>query len=378
MEIQLNNNAQQLVQKIQLFLPFLDKSSPYWEILFPDKEQNWQHLSIFHYDNIFHISHSNSDSEDLEVIPSISTKVKSYFGDSMDELDALDEEDIEEWLLIIQAAINWLNELENNWLQANTKLQKEFPYSLRYGTIDFGILTHIVPEIKGIRHQLKQKNIDKILAYIKEDLLPFNDRFTLSSMTVSRYLNYCRIAYSVSKDSFDDKKSNEELYRMYADGRHEGLLDIDPDSEEEFANWLDHKHPKRQRGGHPWEIVRGGSYNHIGLRVMRPSFHDKDEFTIELYGFSEFRAKEYLDIYLAICEADLPVKLNQAENIQKRLLEQYRVGFIPSYQLSRDGYEYFPLEDDVLSIVYFEKIKQHRDKLLPFIRWNHLPLLKTV
>jgi hypothetical protein len=46
------------------------------------------------------------------------------------------------------------------------------------------------------------------------------------------------------------------MYRLYADGRHEGLLDIDEDAKQEFSDWIDGKHPKRTSGGHPWEIKR--------------------------------------------------------------------------------------------------------------------------
>lgn len=33
--------------------------------------------------------------------------------------------------------------------------------------------------------------------------------------------------------------------RRFADGRHEGLLDIDEDSTDEFGDWIDGTHPKR-------------------------------------------------------------------------------------------------------------------------------------
>jgi hypothetical protein len=36
------------------------------------------------------------------------------------------------------------------------------------------------------------------------------------------------------------------------DGRHEGLLDIAPDSPQEFADWLDGVHPKRRNRCVSW------------------------------------------------------------------------------------------------------------------------------
>ncbi len=60
------------------------------------------------------------------------------------------------------------------------------------------------------------------------------------------------------------------MYARYADGRHDGLLDINPASEQEFADWIDGTHPERGMGGHPWEIKRGGNTTHIDLIVSRP------------------------------------------------------------------------------------------------------------
>ena len=70
-------------------------------------------------------------------------------------------------------------------------------------------------------------------------------------MSASRFFEYCRMAYIAARrkeDKVDTSLSGHDMYARYADGRHEGLLDIDPNSPQEFADWIDGKHPKRSTG----------------------------------------------------------------------------------------------------------------------------------
>ncbi len=49
----------------------------------------------------------------------------------------------------------------------------------------------------------------------------------------------------------DEHLSGRDLYRLFADGRDDGLIQIDGDSSEEFSAWIDNTHPLSQWGGHP-------------------------------------------------------------------------------------------------------------------------------
>ena len=55
-------------------------------------------------------------------------------------------------------------------------------------------------------------------------------------------------------------------YRKMAYGRDEGLVDIAGDPEKAFDDWYC---DKSHRGGHPWEICRGGNSTHISLIVHK-------------------------------------------------------------------------------------------------------------
>jgi hypothetical protein len=80
---------------------------------------------------------------------------------------------------------------------------------------------------------------------------------TCASTNIKKPIIY-PIAAARKEDKVDKSLSGLEMYKKYADGRHEGLLEIDPNSAQEFSDWIDGKHPRRSTGGHPWEIKRGG------------------------------------------------------------------------------------------------------------------------
>ena len=174
----------------------------------------------------------------------------------------------------------------------------------------------------------------------------------------------------------DKSLSGEEMYRLYADGRHEGLLDIDPDSEQEFADWIDGKHPKKSGGGHPWEIKRGGNTTHINLSVRRSSLYRKDGFTVELRGESLGRMVETMKMLLAIYDASLPVTIANPESVRKRLLCQDNVGIVPKYSSLHRANQHFKSSEDVFDVVYYDDLGRFKRRITPFIRWEALPVLK--
>jgi len=161
-----------------------------------------------------------------------------------------------------------------------------------------------------------------------------NEHYTVSSFTAAGFFEYCKIAYAVSAqehESIDASLSGRELYKRFADNRHEGLLDIDETSEEEFADWIDGRHQLKTTGGHPWEIKRGGNTTHINLAVYRPQYNQKEGFIIELQGAAINRMVETIQMFLAIHEAGLPITISDPFNIRKRLLAQDNIGIVPEY-----------------------------------------------
>jgi len=166
------------------------------------------------------------------------------------------------------------------------------------------------------------------------------------------------------------------MYARFADGRHEGLLEIDPGSAEEFADWIDGKHPKRTIGGHPWEIKRGGNTTHIDMSVSRPSHYRKDGFKVELRGESTSRLAETVRMFMVIHEAGLPVSIAHPEAIRKRLQAQDNIGIVPSYASLHRANQHFSTSDDVFDVIHYDDLGRYKRRITPFITWEPLPILK--
>ncbi|MDP3285926.1 MAG: hypothetical protein Q8M56_15965, partial [Desulfobacterales bacterium] len=201
----------------------------------------------------------------------------------------------------------------------------------------------------------------------------------VSSMTAADYFKYCRIAYLAGTrkgETVDESLSGREMYARYADGRDEGLLKIDPESEQEFADWIDGAHPKREKGGHPWEIKRGGNTTHIDLTVLRPSAYQKKGFKVELRGESISRMAETIRMFLAIHEAKLPISIADPGGVRKRLLAQDNIGIIPSYASLHRAKQYFDKDKDVFDVMHYDDLGRFKRRITPFITWEQLPILK--
>ncbi|MDZ7697994.1 MAG: hypothetical protein U5R49_14105 [Deltaproteobacteria bacterium] len=227
--------------------------------------------------------------------------------------------------------------------------------------------------------ELGKAKTRKLLRLVENGFFFKTENTEVSTMTANDYFRYCRIAYIAGKrqeNPLDPSLSGREMYSRYSDGRHEGLLDIDPDSEQEFADWIDGTHPKRKQGGHPWEIKRGGNTTHIDLSVSRPSLYRKEGFKVELCGESIGRMAETIRMFLAIHEAGLPISIVNPEGVRKRLLAQDNIGIIPSYASLHRGNQRFAQDEDVFDVMHYDDLGRFKRRITPFIRWEPLPLLK--
>ena len=99
-------------------------------------------------------------------------------------------------------------------------------------------------------------------------------------MTGNDFLAACALGYEAC--GYDvcgndgERLLLDELYIRYADGRDEGLTGkgsglfsgpgIDLSSPEAWEAWF---FDRTRRGGHPWEVCRGGNSTHVSLVVSR-------------------------------------------------------------------------------------------------------------
>src|SRR5512145_1214170 len=257
-----------------------------WDVLFPGQGKIWHHLNVTKYQQTFYITDVTGNGGRLEVdakkkmIAMEHPITSSYSGENRGQ-------SAEVWQPLIVSARKWLKIVRRDWIKANMRVQAEYPFRYRYGIIPNAFIRASLPDIYRLDKELGKGLTRKFVRLIEDGYFLKAENMEVSSMTAADYFKYCKIAYVAGKrkgEMVDDSLSGREMYRRYADGRHEGLLDIDPSSEKEFADWIDGIHPKRESGGHPWEIKRGGNTTHIDLAVSRPSIYRKESFKVELCG----------------------------------------------------------------------------------------------
>ncbi len=375
--MKLKSSTFAFVKELSDFSYDLSSLDHVWNILFPDKGEKWNHLHVNKYEKTYYITHVGG-SGNLEVAPKKGVRAMDDMGASFYSLENHPHL-AKPWEPIIESARKWLRVVRKDWIKANKRVQVEYPLRYRYGIAPNALIRASLHDVYHLDKELGKVRTSKLVRVIEKGFFYKAENTEVSSMTADDYFRYCRIAYMAGKrkkEKVDDSLSGREMYGRYADGRHEGLLDIDPASEQEFADWIDGNHPKRARGGHPWEIKRGGNTTHINLAVSRPSLYRKEGFKVELRGESIGRMVETMRMFLAIHEAGLPISIANPESVRKRLLAQDNIGIIPSYSMLHRANQHFNQDDDVFDVMHYDELSRFKRRITPFITWEPLPILK--
>ena len=210
------------------------------------------------------------------------------------------------------------------------------PFRHRVGTISRAALWELYPEDREEYFgNLTQAEIDEFLAAASEDPASLGAR--LPQVTANDFYRFCALGYQANQ--YDTAGlSPKEQYQKFADGRDEGLGEIDPDSPAAFAEW----YAGKRGGGHPWEVCRGGNSTHVSLYVVKdPS----GGCYLAVAGSALWRSVEAIKFYLALRHAHVPVLIRDADLLRKRLLGEERVGIVPEGVFPRYCSDWFPHED---------------------------------
>ena len=367
-----------LVKELGDFSYELSALDRVWNILFPDKGEKWHHLHVNKYKHTFYITDVDGGGGSLEVEQKMGVRAMdsmgspSYSVENHGQLATV-------WETLIESARKWLKVARKDWIKANKRIQVEYPLRHRYGVALNALIRASLPDVYRLDKELGKGRTWKLVRLVEDGFFLKTENTEVSSMTAADYFQYCRIAYIAGKrkeETVDESLSGREMYSRYADGRHEGLLDIDPASEQEFADWIDGTHPKREQGGHPWEIKRGGNTTHIDLTVSRPSSYRQEGFKVELRGESIGRMVETMRMFLAIHEAKFPISIANPEGVRKRLLAQDNIGFIPSYASLHRANQHFSQDEDVFDVMHYDDLGRFKRRITPFVTWEPLPILK--
>jgi hypothetical protein len=346
-----------------------------WQILFPDKDGAWHHVRVSQYRDAFYMVPIEGSCGVLEV------KLGKQVGlmNNSGLFSYTDDSWAEAWEPLVVAARQWLNVVRKDWVKANKRVRAEYPLKYRYGVVPHALVRETLPEFFRLDSEVGVTNTRKMVRLVEEGFFRKSDQTEVSVLTASEYFRYCKIAYIAGrrKDEkpVDASLSGRELYKQYADGRHEGLLDINPDSSQEFADWIDRKHPSRGGGGHPWEIKRGGNTTHINLSVYRP-YAGHAGFRVELRGESLGRLAETIRMFLAIQKEGLPISITDPEGVRRRLLAQDNIGIVPGYESLHRANQRFCKEDGVYDVMHYDDFGRAKRRIAPFVTWEPLPILR--
>ncbi|OGR01356.1 MAG: hypothetical protein A2511_06910 [Deltaproteobacteria bacterium RIFOXYD12_FULL_50_9] len=321
------NISDQLISTIERFRPFHDGNDKVWHF-FLKTGRTWIGLNVRFYNGVYYC---NSDNVSCEI---------NGYGPVRPEI----ERQLAIWLAALDA---WQKEVSRDPLATQQRLLRNLPLQHRFGLILRSNARRLFPEWCDFASNLKNVSRSEV-----ESALERHSPEPLPDMTLARYLEYCRIAYETNPDTFAyspfiSGKSGMEYYTSYADGRHGGLLDIEPESPAAFSAWY---HSNQHQGCHPWEIYRGGNSTHISLAVSKHPY--RSGWQIALSAFSSTRLVEACRIAWALDQAGMPVEIVDRESYLLRLRDEDWIGILPEGCGISYGWHNFPNDYKVADCMY--------------------------
>ena len=229
------------------------------------------------------------------------------------------EHDISDFALwILEVVKDCYKQLKNGVY--NERVNKELPYDLRTGTITRKDLYTILPEWREESFKnLSESEIEEFNYYISK--MPDKDSMPrITEFTANEFYKCCSLGYIENNYDIGEMKPKEQYYR-FADGRDNGLRDIEGDSVEAFIKWYHGDH----FGGHPWEVCAGGNSTHVDLYVH----HNDNGFLLSVAGASETRCVEAIKFFLALKRAGYPVYIHDSAELVSRFNGTEKIGIVP-------------------------------------------------
>jgi hypothetical protein len=226
--------------------------------------------------------------------------------------------------------------------------------------------------------QLSKTEIDRFVKLVESNYFYYPKNAELNKPTAALYFAYCKVAYlaTYAKNNQAHKNKNgKELYKIFADNRHEGLLDIDEQSATIFDAWCKGDKKYRDRGGHPFEIIRGGSYSQVNLHVHTDLYHNGYEFNLS--GSPEYRLADIVKIALAFHKNKMPFTMSDPIGFRLCLLKQNRCAIIAEQErVVKNDYGSEESEENVYQYYWMENFGKNFNKVKPHITWKELPILR--
>ena len=243
----------------------------------------------------------------------------------------------------------------------NQYVKDNLPLIHRTGTIsgkDFG---KGFPEAReNIMDGMSESDCKEFVSLMQEFEINAVPSARLKEMTADLFFECCSLGYEINGYNVEDLSPNEQ-YKKYADGRDEGLLEIDSSSSEAFENWYN---DKKRFGGHPWEVMRGGNSTHVDFYPYK----DEKGYYFELRG--DYRKKEVALFYLALNRKGIPIGLDNGKLIANAFMGSDRIGIVPNDVFPRYCHSMFP-EENVIDFVNI--YDDEMDLIKDYVTWYDIP-----
>jgi len=366
----------EITKRIEEFDYNISYTDKIWKILFPLTEPNkWHRMTIIKYPEKFY----------FHDMIGYSLKSIEFDGKNINRLEGLGEatylykEEIVNWSNLLNSLLKWLNTVGKDWIKANKKVCEEYPIDYRYGVVPASIVKSSRPDyFFDLSRKLGKKESDYFITLVDSSYFSSRTNKLKEDISANDFFEYCKLAYIASErdeENIDKNLTGKEMYLKYADGRCNGLTEIDSNSVQEFREWMDGKHPKFDYGGHPWEIKRGGNSTHIDLNVIRDKY-DKNKMYLEVSAGAINRLKEAVQIANTLHMHNVPINIRNADSIRQRILGQDNFGIIPKYQFHSYAERNFNSDQKVFDTIHYKDLGRYKRRIKPFISWDVLPILK--
>ena len=273
----------------------------------------------------------------------------------------------------------------------NDFVEKYLPYQFRTGVIKrYEIWEEDREYREWCEDGLPQAKIAKFKEIVESGENSKERIGRIKEFTANNFFGACKLGYeAIGKEC--KGYTLPELYMRYADGRDEGLtgkgyglnagIGIDFDSPREWDDWY---YDRKQRGGHPWEVVPGGNSTHMELYVQNDRSTLDYQLRLGEISEEEYRERiksagyyfaiagtqrqfETVSFCLALRDANLPVFVYDAEELVARFDGTDYVGIVPHHTITRYCADLFPKEYG--NIIDFTHVYKDEDKWFDKIDW---------
>ncbi len=203
----------------------------------------------------------------------------------------------------------------------NDRIDKELPYTKRYGVVQRKVLWDNCPEYR--KHHLKtltQEEIDRFISFLREETGQPPTR-RIKDMTFNQYFDYAAKAFE-NMGIRTEGATSRDLFECYGEDFGGRLFDnVDLDSPKDFYRFYN---GEWRMGGHPWGLHRGTSRS----RVMLQPQLDNDGYYFIFSGDPNWCIFEMVKLYLGLKNAGLPMAFAMPKVSVAYLLEEDKVGFV--------------------------------------------------